>query len=89
MILVLQVCHLCQPYHYGKKILQMRNQKLKVTILSHKRWNSPQTWMHLLNERLLILDREENGVKHDWINSELLLRDGMIKIVLWLMHGAF
>jgi hypothetical protein len=25
----------------------------------------PQTWMSLLNWRLLILEREENGVKHD------------------------
>jgi hypothetical protein len=53
-MLVLQVCHLCHPYHYRKKILQIRNQKVKVTTLSQKRWNSPQTWMHLLNGRLLI-----------------------------------
>jgi hypothetical protein len=29
----------------------------------------PQTWMHLLNGRLLISEMEENGVKHGWINS--------------------
>jgi hypothetical protein len=66
----------------------MRNQKVKMSILSQKKWNSPQTWMHLLNGRLLISEREDNGVKHGWINSELLLRDGMTMTVLWLKHGV-
>jgi hypothetical protein len=42
----------------------------------------PKTWMPLLNGRLLICKREDNGMKQDWINSAPLLRDGMTKI--WL-----
>jgi hypothetical protein len=43
---------------------------------------SPQTWMYLLNGRLLISEMEENCVKHGWMNSGLLLRVGMTRIVL-------
>jgi hypothetical protein len=67
----------------------MRNKKVKMSILSKKKWNSPKTWMHLLNGRLLISEREENGVKHGWINSELLLRVGMTRAVLWLRNCVF
>jgi hypothetical protein len=47
------------------------------------------TWMHLLNGRLLISEREDNGGNHDWLHSELLLRDGMTNIVLRLRHITF
>jgi hypothetical protein len=50
----LQVFHTFQPDQYGKKILQIRNQTVRMSIPSQKKWNSPQTWMHLLNGRLLI-----------------------------------
>jgi hypothetical protein len=87
-MLVLQVCHPCHPYQYGKKIIQMNNQKVKMSILSQKKWNSPQTWMHILNGRLLISEMEENGVKHGLIDSGLLLMVGMTRNVLWLRHGV-
>jgi hypothetical protein len=66
----------------------MRNKKVKRSILSQKKYPPPTTWMPLLNGRLLISEREENGEKHGWINSELLLSDGMTRMVLWLRHGV-
>jgi hypothetical protein len=67
----------------------MRNLKVKMIILSHKKWKSPQRWMHLLNGRLLISEMEENGVNRGWINSGLLLRVGTTRAILWLRHGVF
>jgi hypothetical protein len=54
MMLFIQVYHLCHPYHHGKRIIEMRNQRMKLTIFSQESWKSPQTWMSHLNGRLLI-----------------------------------
>jgi hypothetical protein len=45
--------------------------------------------MHLLNRRLLISEMEDNGVKHGWIKSGILLRVGMTTTASWFMHGVF
>jgi hypothetical protein len=49
----------------------------------------PQTCMHLLNGRLLMSETEENGVKHGWKNSGILLRVAITRTVLWLWGGVF
>jgi hypothetical protein len=82
-------CHPFQPDKGGKKIIQMRNQTVKISIPSQKKWNSHQTWMQILNVRLLIKKMEENGVKHVCRSSGILLRVGMNMIVLWLRDGVF
>jgi hypothetical protein len=56
--------HLCHPYHHGNKTLQMRNQRVKFTILPQNSWNSPLTWTLHLSGRFLIYKREESDVKH-------------------------
>jgi hypothetical protein len=42
------------PIPPWERIIKMRNQRMKLTILSQESWNSPQTWMPDLNGRLLI-----------------------------------
>jgi hypothetical protein len=65
MMVSIQVYRLCNLYHYGKRNLQRRNQRMELTILPQYSYNSPLTWTPHLNGRLLIYKREESGVKHD------------------------
>jgi hypothetical protein len=82
IMVFIQVYHIWHPYHHEKRIIQMRNHRMSLTIPSQDSWNFPQSRIPHLNGRLLIQKREDSGVKLYWINSESLLRDGMTKI--WL-----